>query len=203
MPSVTLTEFYEYLSASGMKKAAVVKKLKDRDTYSPKRDYYKGFRGAVQSYHSSLDGGELKEYFKNFLKGGISSGKANNYRRMCDGYRKFRIAGPELEWTPSKKYEWRHEDLIVRVAPIWSYRLENELLIVKPHLAKASLTRAGDRMTLMLCLMREAISTRQANKVALLDVGNSKLYPHETVNPVASQLLKAEAATFLILYDQV
>ena len=201
MPEISLTEFFEYLSAAGMKKAAVVRKIKNKNVYDPKEDYYKGFRDSVQSFHKGDRGDDLRAHFKSFLTNEVHSKKKVLYGKMCDGYRKLLDNAAGLKWSPSKKYKWTHGELTVKLSPIWSYNLEADLLVTKPHLNKTSLARAQDKVALVLVLMRESVPMRSDARVAVMDVGASRAYSDEPTDPIVSRLLKAEAVTFMALYD--
>jgi hypothetical protein len=203
MPTISLTEFYDYLSAAGMKKATIVRKIKNKDAYNPQEDYYKGFRDAVQSFHHPNETSPAKDFFKQFLAIDVHSKKVNLYKKMCDGYRKFLANAEGIRWGASKKYKWEHGELTVKLSPIWTYKVGGETLVVKPHLNKTSLARAKDKVDILLCLMREADTMAPETRIAIFDVGASRLHSDEPTDPVVSALLKSEAETFMTLYDQV
>lgn len=198
MPTISLTEFFEFISATGLKKTKVVKKIKNKGDYDPQKDFYKGFRDAVKKFHVS--GLEKNRFFKDFLDNEVSSNKYELYKQLASGYKKF-LGKKDVILLPATRYKWDYKDLTVRLSPVWIYKYGNDRVFIKPHLDKASLSRAGDRVALLLCLMNNAFpSLPSRSRVAVLDVARSKVYDNVPQDSSTRILLEAEAETFLSLY---
>jgi len=200
MPTITLTEFFDFISATGMKRLEKVRKLKNRDGYAPQEDYYKRFREGVQSLHRTR---EDKAQFFRQLVAGVHPNKRLNYKRMADGYKRF-LGQNEVAWSRSHKRTWEHRELTVKLVPVWFLTIGGSKHIIKPHLSKTSLSRAKDKVALILFLMRHCAPPPGASTVVgMLDVGNSKLYRDGPTDPNVELVLRTEADSFLGLYNAV
>lgn len=200
MPDITLTQFFDFISSPGMRRSACVTKIKNKK-YTQGSDYYKDFRDGVKAFH-----GPEKQNPTTFFKAIVENAwdqRKPSYKRAADGYKKF-LSKNTPGWLDHRLTKWKHGELTVKVSPAWMYEMGEEKYLIKPHLHRSSLSRTSDGVSMVLYLMRHSLPKLDADhRVAMLDVGNCKLYADEPIGQRIPTILKTEAESFMSFYNAI
>ncbi len=197
---VTLSEFLDFVAASGSPKLTKVRIVKQQraTAYDPRTDFYKPFRECVASMHirrqpeSDLDALLLD------LK---DPKKASNFPELVRGFKKF-VKGRELHWSAPPRAEWSWGDLTVIVNPELAISLDGMPFVLKMYLKSEKLTKFKVAIVnhLMEMTLRPAIDPAT---LGILCVRKSKLYELQPAEPGLTALLQGEASMFVEIYNQL
>jgi hypothetical protein len=198
MPSLSLTDFVDVISRSGTPKATKVREIKNRPPYSPTTDYYKHFRDGIVGIHRK---NQPRATVK-LLSNQADAKKLANYTRLVSGYQRW-WGRKSLVWLEPQSGLWGANGIDIRVNPELGLELNGIPYLIKLYLKSTPLTKA--RIDIVTHLMHVALSPSLPNKtvLAVLDVGNGKLFTPSLPIPTLTATLHAELAYIASLWPQV
>jgi hypothetical protein len=199
MPVISLTDFVDIVSKSGLPKSTKVREIKTRPDYSPAFDYYKKFREGLVELHQ--DGG-VKGDLKNLLLQSDMK-KQQNYADLVQGYGKW-WGRKKLTWvSPPASQLWSGHAIDVRVNPELGLQIDGQPHLLKLYMKDEKLT--APRVALITHLMSLTHSALVAPNTALavLDVRNARLFLPGKANPAMTPTLMAELAYVASLWPTI
>ena len=200
MEPVSLTTFVDFVSKAGSPKLTVVRNWKQREDYSPSRDFYKWLREGITEMHrnglplTSLD--DVIAEAKNERKRLAYTELVEQYCGWC---REKRNA---FEWFDPPSCQWRYDELAVNVNPELGLLIGGE-----PHLIKLYF-KADHLMASRIATVTHMMETSCAAsapddcKMAVLDIHTGRLHVGRR-NPSTESLLRGEAAYWLTVWPDV
>ena len=114
MTDLSLTDLVDYVSKSGTTKLTHAKKLKNREAYSPEKDFYRKLRMDIQEYHKS--GKTNKKDLDKIISFTPDPKKLGSYQACVKGYKKWLGKKTYTHFDPPH-YHWVRGAVDVRVNP--------------------------------------------------------------------------------------
>jgi hypothetical protein len=190
MPSISLTDFTDYVLRVGTQKVTKVIEIYKRPEYDPATDYWRRLRSLISEFHEG-NADQLS-----FAATGAGEKKKTAYEDALKGYRSFLKKNPGSYFKPHKA-AWNHHDLEIRINPELGWISAKGKTLIKLYFKKEKLT--SSRVQVILALMKKSIGASKY-EVAILDVRNGKLYSGPSKNSGLDALLEGEATTFLAVW---
>jgi hypothetical protein len=196
---LSLTDFVDFVCKSGSTKLTKVKQIKNREDYSPATDFYKALREGIQEIHRN--NGKKKE-LKSILDSVSDSKKIKNYTESIEGYKKFWGRKDPVWFEPPMKH-WIVSELDVRINPELGLEIDGKKYLIKLYFKSDKLSK--EKVTQVLTLMESELRNEVDSDVnmAILDVKNGKLFIKEDRDLTLLPLLKGEAMSFEIMWDDL
>lgn len=197
MPTISLTDFVDFVITAGTPKLTKVSDIRNRGDYHPAIDYWKPLRDAIVEFHQGnvdrLDG---------FLVKVKAQSKLSNYQAGIKGYRKF-LGRKEVAWFEPPTEVWSYDELNVRVNPELGLSIKGKKHIVKLYFKSKPLTK--NQIYVIFDLMQQVLSERMPPecRIAMLDVQRGKLLVPTRETPKIDILLRGEAASFLQIWNSI
>ena len=198
---ISLTEFVNFINASGMAKMTIVSnaKAKHEELDGNPYDYWKDFKDEViRQLKKQGTKEELKEMVED-----IREEARENYNIMINGFLKF--------WKP-KRMIWLKPvcktahigGLKMRVNPEIGIRWNNRDIMIKLFM-KANETLDKRHADIVLALMESELRNKVENGVefAMLDVRRGKLFTYVNNDPRLLILLKTEGHSFAEMWKEL
>lgn len=197
MPTISLTDFVDFVAVVGPQKLTKVLEIKRRTTYQLRFDHWRELREAIIVFHSEQK--DKNEYFKSLLDH-LDSSKQSSYEPLVKMYKSF-LGRKQITSSPVERTTWEYKQLKVRINPELSLNINGKPYLVKLYFKAPSLTVS--RVDVILLLMKHALPKPREVAVAygLLDVHHNRLYdraPKERLMP----LLHGEADSFLTMWNE-
>lgn len=197
MIKLSLTEFLDIVSKSGLPKASMIAHIKSRPDYEPAFDFYKPLREHIVEVHK-FDGS--KESIENIMDRIDDRKKVNNYPAVIDGYKK---------WWGRKSFSWfdpvsgiyEAHGVIINVNPELGLAFSGKRNIIKLYFKPEPLSKL--RIAIITHLM-EAVLRLDCNQhevMSVLDIRNSKLILYDNAR-VTDAMINAELAYIAELWSQ-
>lgn len=196
---ISLTDFVEFVCKAGSAKLNFVKKIKNRNPYSPMTDFYKALREGI--INNQKANGE-KSNLNGILKSLTDPKKQTNYKEAIDGYKKF-IGKKTIVWFDPPFTHWRVGELDVRVNPELGLFYDETYYVVKLYFKSEKLSK--DKIHQILTLMENQLGNLSGDKrkMAILDVKNSKIFVKDDEDISMLPLLDGEAKSFQAIWHGV
>jgi len=196
---ISLTDFVDFVVASGSPKLTVVRRVKRRGEYAPAADFWKKLREAIQQMHAE---GLDRSHLDGILTELTHQSKVKRYPPAVRAYKKF-LGRKDIEWFQPPHCIWASSGLEVRVNPELGLIVNGENLAIKLYFKRAELTRR--RVETALELMHTALppASSEASNVAVLDVPKAKLFRHTSGKSDLGALLAGEAVAFATIWDML
>lgn len=188
MNKISLTDFVDIVSSSGIPKVNKVLAIKKRAAYHPATDYYKGLRSHIIEVHrSSLPKAQIKQ--------GASKTndpkKVANYVEISDAYHSW-WGKKDISWFEPTSGVFERHGITVNVNPELGLIIDGTRYLVKLYFKADKLTK--NRADMITFLMYHCIKKPSKNTVmSILDIRNKKLFT-ETATIDLSAALSAELA---------
>ncbi|MDX6574861.1 MAG: hypothetical protein QOE96_814 [Blastocatellia bacterium] len=198
MPTISLTDFVDFVAVVGPQKLTKVLEIKRRTTYQLRFDHWRELREAIIVFHSEQR--NKNEYFKSLLDH-LDSSKQSSYEPLVKMYKSF-LGRKQITSSPVERTTWEYKQLKVRINPELSLNINNKPYLVKLYFKAASLN--SSRVDVILLLMRHALPKPREVPVtyALLDVHHNRFYDR-TPQERLMALLHGEAESFLTMWNEV
>jgi hypothetical protein len=195
---ISLTDFLDFVVASGIPKQTKVRQIKSRGVYHPNFDFYKQFRDAIVAYHT--EGKNDKKYFDAFLSTVIDAKKTERYRRLVANYKKM-LGKKKCVIQPNERTVWTYKNLEVSINPELCLDIDGEKHLIKLYFKAEKLSRI--KIKVILYLMKNALPhIAGIDQYAIFDIFNNKIIKDASPDDLRP-LLEAEAEHFLTLYKGV
>lgn len=198
MPNISLTEFIDFVVASGTSRLTKVRQVKCRPDYTPQSDYWKPLREAIVAFHKPSNVLNKDPYFGEFLKG-VHSTKEKAYTIAVTNYKKF-LGRKTIAGLPVQGSKWTHGDLTVRVNPEIFLNIDGSRELIKLYFKQDPLSKA--KTDAILELMRSALpTTSKVDQFAVYDARNNRVIRVGAPNPGLIILARAEADAYVSIWN--
>jgi hypothetical protein len=194
MPTISLTDFVDFVVGVGPTKLTKVREIKNRKDYGFRFDHWRELREGIVVFHS--EGTNDRKYFDRLLST-LDQKKQDSYRPLAVNYKSF-LGRKRITSTPTQRTTWTYKQLGVRVNPELSLTINNKPYLLKLYFKASELTKT--RVDVILLLMKHALPQSTALTYGLLDVHHNRLYdadPQDRLLP----LLYGEADSFLTMWS--
>jgi len=202
MPSISLTQFVDFVVATGTPKLTRVRQIKreNAEEYKPWRDHWKILRDGIVEFHAVGDGD--RKFFDRLLAGIEKQDKRRTYEPLVTNYKRFLGRKVIVRAPADHNIVWKYKDLEVRVNPELRLTLNEEEQVIKLYFKKAPL--AQNRVGIILLLMKHALpASPDPVTYCLLDVHHNKPYTNKNPSDDMLPLLYGEADSFLTMWQYV
>lgn len=197
MASVTLTTFMDYVVAAGTRKLTCVRKAKKQygQGYDPRTDFYKPLREGIIEMHKQ---GFETSYLDEVLSRVTDPKKLTSYPKCIDGYCAC-LGDRPVEYSPYKPRKWESSGLEVRVNPELMLTIRRVRYAVKLYFKAEPIPQGA--IAPMLRMIEMSVPKSLKAKPAIIDLQHSRMHTRNELDPSLDALLKAEAASFAVLWD--
>jgi hypothetical protein len=197
MPAVSMTTFLDFTAATGSARVTQLRRAKkgyEKD-YSPATDYYKFLREAIED---TFDEGWDSKALRAKLGELPDSRKAEAFEECRKGLTKW-VGRKQVISLPGVRSKWTNGGLTVRINPELRLDIGGEPHAIKLYFKSETISK--QRVDVALHLLR----TKAGKGVCpgILDLRRAKLYVPTVTKPGMSALLKAEAAAFTSLWEEL
>jgi hypothetical protein len=171
MIKISLTDFVDIVSSSGIPKVNKVLEIKNRDAYHPAFDYYKGIREHIIEVHrNSLPKAQIKQ--------GVSKAnhpnKVANYAEIADAYHSW-WGKKDISWFEPVTGTFERHGVAVSVNPELGLEINGTKHLVKLYFKSDKLTK--NRVDMITFLMNHCIKkAEKGTAMSILDIRNKKLF---------------------------
>ena len=202
MPSISLTEFVDFVVATGTPKLTRIRKIKrdNEEAYEPWKDHWKILRDGIVQFHAIGDGD--RKFFDRLLSGIAKEEKQKTSQPLVTNYKRF-LGRKTITRHPADHHiVWNYKDLEVRVNPELRLTLNDEEQVIKLYFKRAPL--AQNKVGIILLLMKHALpASPEPVTYCLLDVHHNKPYTNKNPSDDMLPLLYGEADSFLTMWQYV
>ncbi len=198
---ISLTDFIDFVCKSGSAKLTQVRKVKNREPYSPATDFYKALREGIVSIHEQgLPIKELKKIMENLT----DPKKVRNYTVAIEGYKRF-WGRKSITWFAPPNKHWVVGDLDIKVNPELGLEFDGKQIIAKLYLKsdKLSKDKIDQILTLMESQLRKSTNSKKETLMAVIDVKNGKIFLKENNDILLLPLLDGEARSFETIWKSI
>jgi hypothetical protein len=196
MPTISLTDFVDFVVGVGPTKLTKLREIKRRMKYRYRFDFWRELREGIIVFHAEGTGD--KKYFDRLLDR-FDDQKQNTYRPLIANYKSF-LGRKIITATPVERSDWKYKQLVVRINPELGLTINKKPYLIKLYFKAMELTK--NRTDVILLLMKHALPNVPTVTYGLLDVHHNRLYdavPQEKLLP----LLHGEADNFLTMWNEV
>lgn len=200
MPTISLTDFVDFVIATGTSKLTKVRQIKRREKYHPAFDHWKILRDGIVEFHLAADGD--RGYFDSLLAGMTDGSKRITYQPLVTNYKRY-LGRKVITAEPSTQHiTWKYKDLSVRVNPELRLTVNEKPYVIKLYFKAIKPT--ANRIGIIQLLMKHALPTApEPVTYCLLDVHHNKPYSNTEPNDDILPLLYGEAESFLTMWKHV
>lgn len=197
MPTVSMTTFLDFTAATGSGRISELRQAKKRyaQDYSPAKDYYKFLREAVEE---CFEQGWSAKSLKTTLSTLPDSRKAEAFEECRQGLTKW-VGRKAVTALPKSRARWSSGGLTVRINPELHLDIAGKHHLVKLYFKGEKISK--QRVDVALHLLNSKAA--KGATAGILDLRRSKLYVPTVVKPGMAALLKAEAAAFSSLWEEI
>lgn len=170
-PRLSLTEFIDVVTRSGIPKATAIRTIKANDTYSPASDFYKLLREHIVEVHRK---GQPKASLRSILPSLTDHKKIANYPVALEGYAKWWGSKTVSWFEPPRATVTRH-GVDLSIAPEIGLAFGGVRHVIKLYLRGEALRQ--NRAEIILRLLESGLTARlkPGDVVAVLDVRRGRL----------------------------
>ncbi len=198
---ISLTEFIDFIGATGTTRLTKVRKAKCRGIYSPQFDHWKQLREAIALYHESAAPSDKTKFFNTFLSSVIDERRRKTFPPVIENYKKF-LGRKIITGLPVQKAKWTHGDLTISINPELFLNIGGSRELIKLYFKPDALTKK--RSDLILTLMAAAIPDNlNIDAVAVYDTKSNKIQKSASPNPDLMILVRAEAEAYASIWNQI
>jgi hypothetical protein len=197
MATVSLTTFLDFTAASGSARVTQLRQAKKRyeQDYAPAKDYYKYLREAIEeNFEEGWDARRLKAKLALLP----DTRKAEAFEECRTGLVKW-AGRKEIVAEPKSRASWKSGALTVRINPELRLKIAGKPHLVKLYFKGEKISKQRVDVALYLLKSKAAKGTN----AGILDLRRAKLYVPTVTKPGMAALLKAEAAAFSSLWEEL
>jgi hypothetical protein len=197
MITISLTDFVDFVVASGASKLTKVRQIKSRQEYLRRFDHWRELREGIVAFHA--DGTLDKSYFDSLLNTLVDEKKRTSYAPLVKNYKTF-LGRKSITAENSERAIWTYKDLEVRVNPELRLTINDKpCCLIKLYFKAAALSKA--KVDVLLLLIKHAQpQAKNTLSYGLLDVQRNKLYDTDKPNESLLPLLYGEADSFITIW---
>lgn len=199
---ISLTEFMNYINRSGSQKTTVVISAKTRreEEYKIYTDYWLKLREQIKYVHKN---NLPKEVLYSIVET-VSEDKQDNYNAAINGYCSF-WGKKKIEWVTPPRKTWIIGDIRIVLNPELGLKIKDRTYYIKLF------TTSGNSIDkkhadLILTLMEQELREKADDTktvFAVLDIKRGKLFEYLKKDTKIPLLLKAEARSFELLWNEL
>lgn len=199
MPTISLTDFVDFVVATGTSKLTKVRQIKRRPEYNPAFDHWKILRDGIVEFHAVGRGD--RAFFDRLLARVTDGAKRTTYQPLVANYKRF-LGRKVITSQPSNQHvTWSYKTLEVRINPELRLNINGTETIIKLYF-KA--TKPGaNKIAVIQLLMKHALPKAPGAAFCVLDVNNLKPYISADPNDDNLPLLYGEADSFITIWDHI
>jgi hypothetical protein len=197
IPTISLTDFVDFVISSGKPKLSKVRTIKARGRYVPAVDFWKQLREGIVDFHKS--GATNKSQLDSILSTVSNPNRLKRYPDCIKGYKKY-LGKKPYSWIGPTIGTWTRGELSIRVNPELGLNVAGQKQIIKLYFKNEKLT-AG-RIEIILLLLQTALQkqVRAGAEIAILDVPKGKMYTGPADDDMLP-LLQGEADSFVTIWN--
>jgi len=198
-PRISLTDFVDFVTRSGMPKLTKVKQLKHRAEYSPYADFYRPFREAVIAAHA--EGRGKASIAEAALRRFEGDGRRHHIVDLCAAYGSW-WGRRALDFFPPPTSTRHLGGLDLTINPELGLLIEGRAHVIKLYLKEPALSRRYAEIA--AALMHESLAGQPPSGaiMAILDVRRRRLHCLAP-RPELSALLAGELASLATMWRLV
>lgn len=198
MPNISLTEFIDFMVATGTSRLTKVRQAKCREPYDPRTDYWKPLRDGIVAFHNPANTKGKAQYF-NELVAAAHPSKVNAYAEVSDNYKKF-LGRKTITKLTVERSTWTHGNLTVRINPEIFLNIDGSRKLIKLYFKQDPLSKA--KTDAILTLMSHALpATARVDEYAVYDGRHNRLIRAAAPAAALMVLIRAEAAAYESIWD--
>lgn len=196
MIRLSLTEFVDIVSRSGLPKANKIVQIKKRPDYEPAFDFYKPLREHMVEVHKN---GGSKESINDVMDRMIDKKKIKNYPEVINGYKKW-WGRKAFKWFDPVSGVYEAHGVSISVNPELGLAYNGEQNLIKLYFKPEPLSRL--RIAIITHLMEATLRSgcNHHEVMGVLDIRNSKLIPYDNTR-VTDAMINAELAYIAELWS--
>lgn len=195
MIRISLTDFVDFIAASGTTKLVHVRDLVARGDYHPRKDFYKATREVVVENLRAAKGAQGLIEAVNSV---THPSKAKHHKAALLGAIKFARRHRRLDWFEPPSGEWVWDRLVVRVNPEVGLSINGVPHTLKLYFKDEPIVPR--QAAVVNHLMRTALGTDADMQFGILDAKRGKVLTSGYKRPLDA-LLAGEAASLVTMYD--
>lgn len=190
MTRITLTDFVDIVSKSGVSKATKIHQIQNRE-YSPQTDFYKIIRDKIINIHKHNLG---KNAIDAILIDLLDIKKLNTYPILVHGYKKW-WGRKNIEWyDPPNEIVQYGKNLELSINPELGLLINNNPYLIKLYFKSEALSK--NKMDIILETMKLFLedSCPENTIMGVLDIRESKIFVPTISIPGLDKMIRAELA---------
>lgn len=197
MPTIGLTTFVDYISATGLPRVRAVEAARrsDNQPYDPRKDFYKRLRDASVSY---ARGQSSEESYRALPETLSDQKKRSNFPAAIDAWIHWQAEKGGSFFAPPRG-EYTCRDLTVNVNPEIGMTIGRSKVAIKSWFKTEAVPKA--RLNYILATLRFGLPESFTGDVGILDVRRGILHRAGSINPSLKILLRGEAIGFMAMWD--
>jgi hypothetical protein len=196
---ISLTDFIDFVNKSGNPKLTKVRQIKNRESYHPSRDFYKGLReGIIKIHEEELPKNELFQVLDNIRK----ESKKEIYEKAIHGYIKF-WGNKKIKWFSPVTTTWKSGEVEVKINPELGLKYGTKTIIIKLYFKSEELSksRVAQILSLLEIQLRKKVSKECV--FGVLDIKKSKLHFNTKHDKSLLPLLEGEIRSFETIWKAI
>ena len=196
---ITLTEFVDFVAATGTQRITKVREIQERPDYDPRFDFWKKLRDTIVTFHRE---GKPRAFLDGALDELRDLKKVQRYPALVTSYKRF-LGRKEINWFDPPAGVWSHGQLSVRINPELGLVIAGTPHLVKLYFKSEPLSKR--RVEVILHLLEQWAPLMDGTRAtpAVLDVPKGKLIPMASVPTDLGILLDADAYSFVLIWQGI
>lgn len=194
---ISLTDFVDFVIKNGMPRLTKVREIKDRDDYHPYKDFWRQVRDGISEMHS-------REYSTDYLDAiaqkQTDPRKIKRFPEAIASYKKF-LGRKKVTWFDPPKEKWVMGDLTININPELGLVINDRPYLIKLFFKDEKLDKRKSEVVFHIMEEQLRYKVSSDTNMSILDVKSSKLLTPTTPPDNVSILLRAEANTFMQIWD--
>lgn len=198
MIRLSLTDFVDIVSKSGIPKATKVSQIKSRDDYEPAFDFYKPLRDHIIAVHSS-DG--TRDSIADVMGSIVDRKKVDNYPSLIAGYQRW-WGRKAFHWFNPSSDSYVANEVEVNVNPELGLRFNGARHLIKLYFKAEPLSK--QKVDIITYLMEKTLRPVCGHReiiMSILDIRNSKLISYDGKTRVTDGMINAELGYVANLWE--
>jgi hypothetical protein len=200
MIRISLTDFVDFVISAGSPKLTKVNQVKKRGAYNAATDFWRGLRNGIVSFHRAHT--TDKRQLDRILTTVHDENKIPRYQESIRGYKRF-LGRKTVSWFSPPSTTWGPRGIQISINPELGLNINGTRHIIKLYFKseKLSKRRADIVLLLLNVALRDQISYHAT--YGLLDVPRGRLFANTSPNSTLLPLLRAEAISFVSIWEDI
>jgi len=200
MIKLSLTDFMDIASKSGVQKARAVIAIKSRpQKYERATDFYGPLREHIIEIHKKK---RSKKALDDVLSRIVDKKKLGNYPLVIDGYKRW-WGRKTLQWFEPISKPYSAHQVSININPELGLIINGVPYLIKLYFKKAPLAKDRDGIIVQLMEMTLRSGCENNAIMSVLDTRHSKIVPYEYSSPVNKAMIDAELGYIANLWTAI